>query len=35
MKEGNFLCPNSNDTKVLTMYNFNLQKQHCEWTAFT
>jgi hypothetical protein len=29
-------CLESNDTKVLTMYNFfNLQKWHCEWIAFT
>jgi hypothetical protein len=23
-------CPESKDTKVLNMYIFNLQKQHCE-----
>ena len=29
-------CPESEDTKVLNMYNiFNLQKRHCEWIACT
>ena len=29
-------CPESEDTKVLNMYNiFNLQKRHCELLACT
>ena len=29
------VCPESKDTKVLNIYIFNLQKQHCEWIACT